>query len=62
MMMDFDEPDLEELIQHDLHSEMNKILDESNTETHTSQKIVVSVNAVLPNSPNGCKGMIFFNS
>lgn len=29
--MDFHEPDLEDLIQSDLHSEMNKILDQSDT-------------------------------
>jgi len=40
--MDFDEPGLEELIESNLHSEMKKILDESDSENIIAQSSVPS--------------------
>ena len=40
--MDFHEPDLEDLIQSDLHTEMNKILDQSESEVVHGSKAIAS--------------------
>ena len=66
--MDFDEPNLEELIQSDLHSEMNKILNQSDTEPctssdvkhiKTSQQTQSTLNNSCKNGDDICSSKVF---